>query len=123
MSDESVRRILEWGMPRYTQRTLDSPAAFFEDLGRVRERGFALDEQEFEEGISAVAAPILDINRRPIAAVAIAGPAYRLAREQLLEIGPSVLAAARDITREIGMAAYLGERLDRDLRVAATTWK
>jgi DNA-binding IclR family transcriptional regulator len=110
MPDESVRQILERGMPRYTQRTLDSPAAFFEDLGRVRERGFALDEQEYEEGISAVAAPILNVNGQPIAAVAIAGPAYRLAREQLLEIGPSVLAAAREITREISMADHLGER-------------
>lgn len=104
MPDESVWLILKRGMPRYTQRTLDSPEAFFEDLDRVRERGFALDEQELEDGISAVAAPILNVKGQPIAAVAIAGPAYRLTREQLLEIGPSVLAAARDITKEIGMA-------------------
>jgi len=105
MPDESVRHILKRGMPRYTQRTPDSPKAFFEDLGRVREWGFALDEQELEEGISAVAAPILDPTGQPIAAVAIAGPAYRLARERLLEIGPSILTTVRDIAQEIEMAA------------------
>src|SRR5512139_3700891 len=46
MSDESVRHILKRGLPRYTEHTLVTPEAFFEDLGRVRERGFALDEQE-----------------------------------------------------------------------------
>ena len=106
MPDESVRHILKRGMPRYTQRTLDSPKAFFADLGRVREWGFALDEQELEEGISAVAAPILDPTGQPIAAVAIAGPAYRLARERLLEIGPSILTTVRDIAQEIEMAAH-----------------
>jgi len=106
MPDEFVQHILERGMPRYTQRTLDSPEAFFEDLSHVRARGFALDEQELEEGINAVAAPILDPNGQPMAAVAIAGPAYRLTRERLIEFGPSVLTSARDITKELGMATH-----------------
>lgn len=107
MPDESVRQILKHGMPRHTQYTLDTPEAFFEDLGRVRERGFALDEQEQEEGINAVAAPIVDPDGRPIASVAIAGPAYRLPHERLIEIGSSVLASSRDLSREIGMTAHL----------------
>ena len=93
-------------MPRHTQHTLDTPEAFFEDLSRVRERGFALDEQEQEDGITAVAAPILDSNGQPIASVAIAGPAYRLPRERLIELGSSVLASARDITKELSMATH-----------------
>jgi IclR family KDG regulon transcriptional repressor len=107
LPDVAVHKILQRGMPPYTPRTLCSPEALFGDLRVVRERGFALDEQELEEGINAVAAAILDSNGQPMAAVAIAGPAYRLPRELLLEFGPSVLAAARDITRELGLAAHL----------------
>jgi DNA-binding IclR family transcriptional regulator len=92
-------------MPPYTQRTLRSSEEFFEDLRRVQERGFALDEQELEEGINAVAAPVLDLSDQPIASVAVAGPAYRLTRERLLEIGPLVMATAQDIAREVEMAA------------------
>ncbi len=108
MPTETVRRILARGMPQYTQRTLCSPEEFFEDLRRVRGRGFAIDEQEFESGISAVAAPIFDLSDRPIASVAVAGPAYRLTRERMLEIGPVVVATARGIAQEIEMAAHPG---------------
>jgi IclR family transcriptional regulator, acetate operon repressor len=66
----------------------------------VRERGFAYSEEEFEEGINAVASPILDSKMQPLAAIAVAGPAYRLPVQRLLEIGPSVVEAARKITTE-----------------------
>ena len=106
MPDEAVRRILERGMTQYTLNTLRSPEAFFENMRQIRQQGFALSEQEFEEGINAVAAPILDSSGQPIASVAIAGPAYRLTRERMIDIGPLVLATARDIAREIEMAAH-----------------
>jgi DNA-binding IclR family transcriptional regulator len=106
MPDETVQRILERGMPQLTQHTIRSPGALFENLRHARERGFAIDEQEFEEGINAVAAPILDLNGQPIAAVAVAGPAYRLTRERMVEIGPLVLSTAQDIAQEVEMAVH-----------------
>ena len=106
MPREMVQRILGHGMPPYTQHTLRSSEEFFEDLRHVQERGFALDEQELEEGINAIAAPVLDLSDQPIASVAVAGPAYRLTRERLLEIGPLVMATAQDIAREVEMAAH-----------------
>ncbi len=106
MPDETVRRILGRGMPQLTQRTIRSPEAFFEDMHYVRERGFALDEREYEDGINAVAAPILDLNDQPIASVAVAGPAYRLTRERMIEIGPLVLATAQDIAQEVKMTVH-----------------
>jgi DNA-binding IclR family transcriptional regulator len=105
MPDETVRHMLERGITQYTLHTLRSPEAFFENMQQVRKWGFALSEQEFEDGINAVGAPILDPSSQPIAAVAIAGPAYRLTRERMIEIGPVVLATARDIAREVEMAA------------------
>jgi IclR family acetate operon transcriptional repressor len=106
MPRETVQHILGHGMSQHTQRTLRSSEEFFEDLRHVRERGFALDEQELEEGINAVAAPVLDLSNQPIASVAVAGPAYRLTRECMIEIGPLVVATAQDIAREVEMAAH-----------------
>ena len=106
MPDETVQRILKHGMPQYTLHTLRSPEAFFENMRQVRKQGFALSDQEFEEGINAVAAPILDHSNQPIAAVAVAGPAYRLTRERMIEISPLVLSTAHDIAQEMGMAAH-----------------
>ncbi len=99
-------RIMDNGMPKHTDCTIISREAFLENLRTIRTLGFAISEQEYEEGINAVAAPILDQHGLPIAAVAIAGPAYRLTRERMSEIGPSVLAATRDISQEIELTAH-----------------
>jgi DNA-binding IclR family transcriptional regulator len=106
LPDEAVRGILARGMPRYTQYTPLSQEAVFEDLRLIREQGFALSEQEYEDGINAVAAPILDASKLPFAAVAIVGPAYRLTRERMLEIGPTVAATANEIAQELAMAVH-----------------
>jgi len=105
--EENVKSILERGMSRYTQNTILSQKAFFENIQEARERGFALSEQEFEEGINAIAAPIYNSNGKPIASVSIAGPAYRLTRERMIEIGSSLVAAASNIAREVELAVNL----------------
>ena len=104
---EAVRGILARGMPRYTQYTPLSQEAVLEDLRLIREQGFALSEQEYEDGINAVAAPILDANKLPFAAVAIVGPAYRLTRERMMELGPMVVASAHEIAQEFIMAVHV----------------
>jgi DNA-binding IclR family transcriptional regulator len=104
LPEEMVQRILDRGMPQYTSHTPRSPEVFFQNLNTIREQGFAISEQEYEDAINAVAAPIFDLGGQPIASIAVAGPAYRLTRKRMSEIGPAVIATARDITREINMA-------------------
>jgi IclR family acetate operon transcriptional repressor len=105
MPEGTVRRILRHGMPVTTEHAARSPEILLEDLRQTRERGFALAVQEYEYGINAVAAPILDLSQQPIAAVAVAGPTYRLTLERMIEIGPQVVSAARDIAHELETAA------------------
>jgi DNA-binding IclR family transcriptional regulator len=92
-------------MLQYTPYTLHTKDVILGDLKTVSELGFAISEQEYEEQINAVAAPIFDLEDQPIASIAVAGPAYRLTRERMIEIGPVIVTTARDITREITMAA------------------
>jgi DNA-binding IclR family transcriptional regulator len=99
--EENVKRILERGAPQYTPRTLTSPQEFFKDLHLTRERGFAISEQEFEDGINAIAAPIFDRNQQPIASLSVAGPAYRLTCERMLAISPALLATTREIAQAV----------------------
>jgi DNA-binding IclR family transcriptional regulator len=101
MPEETVKRILERGMPKYTQRTLVTSKEIFNDFSQTREWGFAISDQEFEDGINAIAAPIFNANNQPIASVSVAGPAYRLSRERMVEIGPQVVATANNIAQEV----------------------
>ena len=63
-----------------------------------------MSEQEYEQDINAVAAPILDANNYPVAVIAVVGPSYRLTRERMLLLGPVVRATAEAIAREMGPA-------------------
>lgn len=100
-----VQRILDQGMPQLTPRTQTSPNAFFEDVHSIRERGFAISEQEFEDDINAVAAPLFDPEGQPIASIAVASPAFRLTHERMMQIGPVLVAATGEISQEVKMAA------------------
>lgn len=101
LPEEMVRRTLARNMTQYTATTIQTEEAFFEEMRIARERGFALAEQEYEEGINAIAAPITGRDGRPIASLAIAGPSFRLTREKMLEMSAQVVAAARRLSQEI----------------------
>jgi IclR family acetate operon transcriptional repressor len=103
LPDEVAKKVIEPGMQQFTPRTIQSPDAFYKDLYQTRERGFSISEQEYEEGINAVASPILDPTGQPIAAITAAGPAYRLLREQMIEIGPDIVATAQEIAQALEM--------------------
>ena len=107
LPEETIKQVLDRGLPRYTQHTLKSPEDFMEDFFRTRERGFAISEQEFEDGINAIAAPIFNAGRQPIASISVAGPAYRLSKERMMEIGPSVVETANKIAQEAKLAVRL----------------
>lgn len=104
LPDEQVSEILSAGLTPYTKNTAVSLADVYESLRATRERGFAISVQEYEEDISAVAAPILDRDGYPVAVIAIVGPSYRLPQERMLALGRSIRVTNDAITREMGLA-------------------
>jgi len=107
LPEKQVRQILMPGLHRYTEHTIASLEDLLADLRVAHERGFAISQAEYEEEIHAVAAPILSIRQEPLAVVALAGPAFRLPPERMMELGPHVRQCANDIAREIGLTARL----------------
>jgi DNA-binding IclR family transcriptional regulator len=89
-----------------TARTLAEPSRLAEELARVSEREWALEDEELEPGVRGLAAPIRDYARRVVGAVGVRGPAFRLSLERLeTELAPRVRAAARDVSKRLGFAA------------------
>lgn len=89
----------------WTPRTITSPEALRLEVARTRERGFALDDEEREEGVRCVAAPIFDRAGACVAALSISGPTTRLSRERANELGPRVRAAADECSAQLGYRA------------------
>ena len=52
-----------------------------------------------------MAAPLLNGENFPIAAVTVAGPGYRLSKEKMQEIGPSVRETSRLIAQEVNLSS------------------
>jgi DNA-binding IclR family transcriptional regulator len=88
-----------------TPRTITDPGHLADDLARVAERDLAVEDEELEPGVRAVAAPVRDYAKRVVGAVGIRGPAFRLSIERLeTELTPRVRTAARDVSKRLGFA-------------------
>ncbi|MDN6605941.1 IclR family transcriptional regulator, partial [Brevibacterium sp.] len=66
-------------LERRTQYTLGSRKELTDNLAEVRERGYAIVHEEFEEGLDALAAPVFGFDGRVVAAIGISGPTMRIA--------------------------------------------
>ncbi len=87
-----------------TPRTITSPDAFLEALLQIKQRGYAIDDQENELGGRCVAAAIFDLHAKPVGAVSISVPIQRLPEEQLGTFGGMIKEAAQKISRKLGAA-------------------
>ncbi len=73
----SLQRYLGKPMERFTDRTIVTGDALLERLRAIRRDGYTWAREEFDEGISSVAAPIADSTGEVVAAVHVHGPSYR----------------------------------------------
>jgi DNA-binding IclR family transcriptional regulator len=98
---EHVARVLSGGLERRTPHTVTAPGLLHRQLERARETGIAFEREESAVGIVCVAAPVLDPDDQPVAALSVTGPATRFRPEAA---APAVRAAAA------GVAAVLARR-------------
>jgi IclR family acetate operon transcriptional repressor len=75
------------------------------ELRRTRRRGYSIDDVENEDGIRCTGAPVFDHAGRVQAGISVAGPASRMTRERLDELGPIVRAQADLISARVGFVA------------------
>jgi DNA-binding IclR family transcriptional regulator len=86
-----------------TPRTITSAKRLLKDLAVIRDRGYGLDEEEREKGVSCIAAPIFNHTGHVVAAISVAGPTERLPRDLVgSDMAAAVVAAARSISIDLG---------------------
>lgn len=98
-SNERIEEIVDrYGLPRRTENTITSIDHLLDEVERIRERGYALNEEESVQGLRAVAAPIRDPSGEVRAGISISGPKNRLKGDRFREDLPDlVLGAANEI--------------------------
>ncbi|MDR4308711.1 IclR family transcriptional regulator [Chelatococcus sambhunathii] len=97
-SAKIVRDLLSAGeLPRHTPKTLVTPRDLQAALAQIRRDGFGTDDEEFIEGMTAVAVPIFSRSRTMIATVAVHGPKSRLPLSLALAHIPALREAANKL--------------------------
>jgi IclR family transcriptional regulator, pca regulon regulatory protein len=112
LSDDELATYLgDLRLDRLTARTVASTAALRIELLRVRAQGWSLVDQELEEGLRAVAAPIRDRAGRTVAAVNVSAHASRTTLESMRRsLVPPLLAAAARISADLPATSRDGRR-------------
>ena len=87
---------------RFTHRTISTAEALRTEIEKTRRRGYAVDDEELEEGLRCIAVPVLDAQRLPVAAVSVSGPSFRVTAQKLPSIANHLLQCVRGISLDMG---------------------
>jgi DNA-binding IclR family transcriptional regulator len=103
LSDDACDELLaRLPLKRNTRRTIVKSSAIRLELMRARELGYAVDDEEFEEGLRCVSAPIFDHRDHVVASLSMAAPVFRLRKERVPQVARLVVAAANALSDDLG---------------------
>lgn len=93
------RRVLAGPLLKYTENTITDPRALEEQLKQIRTAGYAVDLEEFMQGLIGLAVPVYDGRRRVCATVSLHAPTARLSADQVMKHIPAMQRSAETISR------------------------
>jgi IclR family acetate operon transcriptional repressor len=96
-------------LPKLGPATVASRAELLAELERTRERGYALQREEMDVGVSAIAAAITDGRNNTNFAVCVAMPSTRLADTDIPRIAAATMACAANISMALSYPRALAE--------------
>ena len=103
LSDAQVEEIVrKQGMKPMTANTITSLVELKKELKVVRERGYAIDNEEIEEGVRCVGCVVRGFSGEPLAAISVSAPAFRLTKDKVKVLSRPVVAAANALSQELG---------------------
>ncbi|WP_058308835.1 IclR family transcriptional regulator [Gracilibacillus massiliensis] len=93
----------EKGLPVFTNNTITTKEALKQELRTIKQQGYAIDEEEHENGIRCIAAPVFDHEGKVVAAISIAGPVERVTKNRVNgELASEILKQSKYISNKLG---------------------
>lgn len=108
LAEEQLSDLLRGPLERRTSNTMTDPGEVLDQVRLIRDRGYAIDEIENEEGVRCVAAPVRDHTGAVVAGLSVSAPAYRFTTEDLHRLAPRVLQVTEELSRRLGAPAPAG---------------
>ncbi len=108
--EELAQRLAGQRLTSLTGRTIKSRSALQAELGRVRERGYAIDDEECSLGLRCVGVPVRNHRGVVVAALSMVAPCHRLPPSAMPAAIDLVRDAAYEISQRLGFAVGSPER-------------
>jgi len=102
----------------FTRNTITKQTRLREELELIRKRGYSIDNEELEEDLRCIGAPVFNHDGEVIAALSIAGPTYRVGGGHLPKLIEAVITAARQLSTALGMRIEKQQPPVRAIRAA-----
>lgn len=102
LPSDVLMELLPEEIPRFTSKTKGTKSELIEELARIREKGYAFDDEEYNEGLKCVGAPIFDHSGNAKYGISVSGPAIRMTEDKINEAIEIVTAAAKEISQRLG---------------------
>ncbi|WP_320065511.1 IclR family transcriptional regulator [Micromonospora sp. RTGN7] len=103
LDDEQIRAMFaDTRFTPLTPNTVTDLDTFAERMHQVREQGWALNDEESEEGLRVVAAPVRDQFGHVTAAISVSGPIFRLDEARVAELAAAAVRTADELSRQMG---------------------
>ncbi len=95
---------------KYTNNTLIEFDSLLEEIKKIRENGYAIDNMEHEEDVKCIGAPIFDIQNSVVASISLSGPSSRITKEKENEFAILVKSSALNISKKLAASSpVIGE--------------
>ena len=101
--EEAHRRLTSVVLPRFTDTTVDDPAALMAEIDRARDRGYSTDEGEYLAGTRCVAVPLFNDGMGLITALSVTAPAVRTGQDWPAPVLDELLATAAVIRNGVSL--------------------
>jgi len=86
----------------HTRHTMTRRLDLKAELAQIRTRGFAIDDEELEDGLKCIGAGIQDYSGRVVGALSLAGAALRLNKKRVASLAPLVARMASEFSLNLG---------------------
>jgi len=100
---EDIKRIInEKTLPKYTSKTIINPKKLEKHLSEIRRKGFSICNEELEEGIKAISAPVKNVNKETIASITITGLLKRMSNVNVKKFIKILIESTQELSGMLG---------------------
>ncbi|MCL4377431.1 MAG: IclR family transcriptional regulator [Actinobacteria bacterium] len=102
---EIIEEEIKNGLQKFTENTITDRQKLLEELRKIREQGYATDEEEREKGFRCIAAPVFNSKKEVIGAIGISGTTQSLTEGKIKEYATIIKEVANKVSINVGNEA------------------